>query len=262
MQRGSSGRSSVASSMFLGDEAAALPVGERLNGPRDVFAGRNRVSSMCAGQESKREVRDRRSVGWDWRVAAVPGAEWRVPLWNTAGFEPRLVGRLRLDARCTLLSSSPLLFSTSVPLCLAQLIPSHFSPLAWLFPQEHWVQHCRSLPIPASSSPARVPSSLPLSSFLLYSSLFLVLREPLPPRQRERTTILARLFLLTAKPESAWLPLPRRNRAEGSALLKRGCKNETKKKSEPNRVSLRGHTDSENVCFSFLCPSLWYPSWV
>lgn len=56
---------------------------------------RTRVSSMCAGQESKREVRDRRSVGWDWRVAAVPGAEWRVPLWNTAGFEPRRSARLR-----------------------------------------------------------------------------------------------------------------------------------------------------------------------
>lgn len=50
---------------------------------------------MCAGQESKREVRDRRSVGWDWRVVAVPGAEWRAPLWNTAGFEPRRGARLR-----------------------------------------------------------------------------------------------------------------------------------------------------------------------
>lgn len=28
-------------------------------------------------------------------MAAVPGAEWRVPLWNTAGFEPRRGARLR-----------------------------------------------------------------------------------------------------------------------------------------------------------------------
>lgn len=33
--------------------SAIVPTGER----------RERVSSMCAGQESKREVRDRRSVG-------------------------------------------------------------------------------------------------------------------------------------------------------------------------------------------------------
>ena len=34
-------------------------------GRATFFAGTNRVSSMCAGQESKREVRDRRSVGRD-----------------------------------------------------------------------------------------------------------------------------------------------------------------------------------------------------
>lgn len=33
-------------------------------------------------------------------MAAVPGAEWRVPLWNTAGFEPRREARLRRTANC------------------------------------------------------------------------------------------------------------------------------------------------------------------
>lgn len=88
---------------------------------------------MCAGQESKREVRDRRSVGWDWRVAAVPGAEWRVPLWNTAGFEPRRGARLR---RTTSLPPPPrsLLF---VHLRFPPSLSLSLSSPTTMLPQEH-----------------------------------------------------------------------------------------------------------------------------
>lgn len=113
--------------------------GRRATERRDVFA--DRVSSMCAGQESKREVRDRRSVGWDWRVAAVPGAEWRVPLWNTAGFEPRPAARLRLESHYLSLSLSLLTTSLSlIPSTRPRLLSSP-SP-----PSGTSLQPCHSLP--------------------------------------------------------------------------------------------------------------------
>lgn len=77
-------------------------------------------------------------------MVAVPGAEWRVPLWNTAGFEPRPAARLRLAINCFSLAASPA--SSPAPLSLSpgpSLRPTapHIPPtssLPLLFPQEHW----------------------------------------------------------------------------------------------------------------------------
>lgn len=97
-------------------------------------------------------------------MAAVPGAEWRVPLWNTAGFEPRPAARLRLAPHYPSLSLS------SPPLPTLSLTPSTRPRLlSSPFPSGTSLRPCHSLPSLRSCSSTW--SSLSLSLFLhLYSS--------------------------------------------------------------------------------------------
>lgn len=81
-------------------------------------------------------------------MAAVPGAEWRVPLWNTAGFEPRRGARLRRATVYYYYYSCRLHRASSLPL----LVLHTASPA----------------PLPSPTTPpgtsARSRRSLPLSS--------------------------------------------------------------------------------------------------
>lgn len=87
-------------------------------------------------------------------MAAVPGAEWRVPLWNTAGFEPRPAARLRLESHYLSLS----LFSP--PPSPSSLLLVLVSSPRRLLPREH--RYGPAIPSHPSAS-ARTPGALSLS---------------------------------------------------------------------------------------------------